>query len=107
MHIQNKFLRLIVSVFLPIIIYTSLALVMVEGDLDETLEYMILFAIYGFLIVIPTLFFIACISYYLLTEKKDRSKVSFMVLIGLLILLIIIVVLYLTPFITDLLDSLF
>ena len=78
---------------------------MAQGDVIEALQYMFLFAAYGFFIVIPTLFFIAYISYYLLTKKEHKSKRGYTILKVMFITLIVIVLLYVAAFNTDLLDN--
>jgi hypothetical protein len=74
MHIKNKFLRLIVSIFTALLLYFSLILVLVKGDIDEVVEGMILFAIFGLFIVLPALIFVVFTVYYLLTKKSERPK---------------------------------
>ncbi len=74
MHIKNKFLRFIVSVFITLILYFFLALTLVQGDVNEVIEAMFMLAVFGLFIVLPALIFVVFMVYYLLTKKSERPK---------------------------------
>jgi len=107
MSIKNKFLRFLVSVFITLILYFSLAMILVQGDIDEVVEAMILVAVFGLFIVGPTLIFIVYLSYQLLTIKSERSKRLPNIFKALVGFIVFIILLYFLGMHTDLFDNLF
>ena len=80
MHIKNKFLRFVVSVFITLLFYFLLALsneLRIGNDseyISKAIETMLLFAVFGLFIVMPALIFLVIMIYYLLTNKSERPK---------------------------------
>jgi hypothetical protein len=107
MHIKNKFLRFIASVFITLILYFLLAMGISQGEIADAIEAMFIFAIFGLFIVVPTLVFFAYTTYYLLTQKSERSKRAARIIKIMMVFLMIMALLYAAAQFTDLLDNLF
>ncbi len=102
MHIKNKFLRFSISVFVTLLLYFLLAIGISEGVIDKAIEAMILFAAFGFFIVVPTLIFLVYLSYQFLTEKSERSKKAPKLIKRAFLFLCFIALLYVAAMKTDL-----
>lgn len=74
MRIKNKFLRLISTVCLTLVIYAAVAWALAQGNINEIVQMMFVLAFVFIFIFIPFIIFIACTTYYLLTPKINRSE---------------------------------
>ena len=102
--IKNKFLRFLISILTTLILYYLLVF-FISGDANDVnsvLEGMIIFAVFGAFIVLPTLFFAVYIIYQLLTKKENRSKRLVNIIKYSLYFLLIMTLLYLAAMYTDL-----
>ncbi len=108
MHIKNKFLRFVVSVFITLLFYFLLALsneLRIGNDseyISKAIETMLLFAVFGLFIIGPTLIFMVYLSYQLLTTKSERSKKAPKLLKRTFLFLCLIALLYVAAMYTDL-----
>lgn len=102
MHIRNKFLRLIVSIFITLLLYFLLSLALTQSPTDSVLETMILLAAFGLFLVMPTLIFMVYIIYQILTKKNNRSKKIGIIVKRMIVFVIVMGLLYAAAIHTDL-----
>lgn len=108
MYIKNKLFRFLVSIFLALLIYFLLVmLIETKYAVVDVLFGMLIFALVGVFIVVPTLIFMTYLFYTLFTKREIRPKTAGKIIKISMILLLIIVLFHVAAFKPDLLDNLF